>query len=56
MREAEPVPTDNAVGALKLEYLDVIVSDVRTRNGFGFSVQILNTEGMLPPIYFQYVC
>ena len=34
-------------GALKPEYLDVIISDVRTRNGFTFSVQILNTEGEL---------
>ncbi|KAF8743984.1 hypothetical protein AX14_013386 [Amanita brunnescens Koide BX004] len=33
-------------GALKPEYLDVIISDVRTRNGFSFSVQILNTEGI----------
>jgi staphylococcal nuclease domain-containing protein 1 len=31
---------------MKPEYLDVIVSDVRTNNGFGFSVQILNTEGV----------
>ena len=30
---------------LKTEYLDVIISDVRTRNGLTFSVQILNTEG-----------
>ena len=35
-------------GPLKTEYLDVIVSDVHTRNGFGFSIQILNTEGILP--------
>jgi len=34
--------------ALKTEYLDVIVSDVRTTNGLGFSVQILNTEGRYP--------
>ena len=31
--------------ALKPEYLDVIISDVRTHNGFAFSIQILNTEG-----------
>ncbi|KAF8806427.1 transcription factor [Phlegmacium glaucopus] len=37
--KAEAVP-------LKSEYLDVIVSDVRTTNGFAFSVQILNTEGI----------
>jgi len=30
---------------MKSEYLDVIISDVRTNNGFSFSVQILNTEG-----------
>jgi staphylococcal nuclease domain-containing protein 1 len=29
----------------KPEFMDVIVSDVRTKNSFGFSVQILNTEG-----------
>ncbi|KAF8633360.1 hypothetical protein AX17_004531 [Amanita inopinata Kibby_2008] len=33
-------------GPLKAEYLDVIISDVRTRNGFSFSVQVLNTEGI----------
>ena len=32
---------------LRAEYLDVIISDVRTRNGLSFSVQILNTEGSL---------
>jgi len=32
--------------ALKTEYLDIIISDVRTTNGLGFSVQILNTEGL----------
>ncbi|EGO00009.1 hypothetical protein SERLA73DRAFT_167866 [Serpula lacrymans var. lacrymans S7.3] len=42
--EAEPSATDAA--PLKQEYLDVIVSDVRTKNGFSFSVQILNTEGI----------
>lgn len=47
--EAEKVPApseekdDN--GALKTEYLDIIISDVRTSN-FSFSVQILNTEGI----------
>ena len=40
MEEGDPA-------ALKTEYLDVIVSDVRTTNGLGFSVQILNTEGHL---------
>ncbi|KAJ3516427.1 hypothetical protein NLJ89_g1138 [Agrocybe chaxingu] len=33
-------------GPLKSDYHDVIVSDVRTKNGFGFSVQILDTEGI----------
>ncbi|KAF9566683.1 transcription factor [Agrocybe pediades] len=40
------VEQDNENGPLKPEYLDVIVSDVRTKNGFNFSVQILNTEGI----------
>ncbi|EPQ57603.1 hypothetical protein GLOTRDRAFT_99467 [Gloeophyllum trabeum ATCC 11539] len=38
--------SNGEAGPLKTEYLDVIVSDVRTSNGFGFSVQILNTEGI----------
>ncbi|KAL0072455.1 hypothetical protein AAF712_000218 [Marasmius tenuissimus] len=42
---AEAESTDNS-GPLKQEYLDVIISDVRTKNGFNFSVQILNTEGI----------
>ncbi|KAG6849990.1 hypothetical protein H0H93_002780 [Arthromyces matolae] len=37
---------DNETGPLKPEYLDVIISDVRTKPAFGFSVQILNTEGI----------
>jgi staphylococcal nuclease domain-containing protein 1 len=41
-KEAEPEPVDEAPG--KVEYIDVIISDVRT-DDFGFSVQILNTEG-----------
>ncbi|KAF9481526.1 hypothetical protein BDN70DRAFT_830817 [Pholiota conissans] len=40
------VENDSEAGPLKSEYLDVIVSDVRTKNGFAFSVQILNTEGI----------
>ncbi|KAH9915674.1 transcription factor [Fomitopsis serialis] len=44
--EQEPVPQDTNGDALKPEYLDVIVSDVRTKNGFAFSIQILNTEGI----------
>ena len=31
--------------ALKTDYMDIIISDVRTSNGLSFSVQILNTEG-----------
>lgn len=44
----QPVPEaqEGDSGPLKSEYLDVIVSDVRTHNGLGFSVQILNTEGI----------
>ncbi|PAV18694.1 transcription factor [Pyrrhoderma noxium] len=34
------------IQALKTEYMDVIISDVRDRNGLSFSVQILNTEGI----------
>ncbi|KAJ7251525.1 hypothetical protein B0H12DRAFT_1119396 [Mycena haematopus] len=46
--EAEKVeaPAEEATGPLKPEYIDVIVSDVRTLNGLSFSVQILNTEGI----------
>ena len=33
-------------GPLKTEYIDVIISDVRTKPNFAFSVQILNTEGI----------
>ncbi|KAJ7072239.1 hypothetical protein C8F01DRAFT_1205852 [Mycena amicta] len=33
-------------GPLKREYLDVIISDIRTTSGLAFSVQILNTEGI----------
>lgn len=42
---AAQVETSNDSGPLKQEYLDVIVSDVRTKDGLAFSVQILNTEG-----------
>ena len=37
--------------ALKTEYIDIIISDVRTTSGLAFSVQILNTEGH----YFLYI-
>jgi hypothetical protein len=43
-RQAE-VEQEEDFSARKTEYIDVIVSDVRTKNGFNFSVQILNTEG-----------
>lgn len=43
---AEPeVPEQTDGSALKTEYIDVIISDVRPKNGLTFSVQILNTEG-----------
>lgn len=32
---------------LKSEYIDIIISDVRAKNGLSFSVQVLNTEGWL---------
>ena len=44
-KAAAQVPTTDDTAALKPEYHDVIVSDVRTNSGFGFSVQILDTEG-----------
>ncbi|OAX42282.1 hypothetical protein K503DRAFT_797296 [Rhizopogon vinicolor AM-OR11-026] len=45
-KAAEAPPPEDDGGRLKSEYLDVIISDVRTQNGFSFSVQILNTEGI----------
>lgn len=39
-------------GALKAEYQDIIISDVRAHNGT-FSVQILNTEGTLLILHLQ---
>ncbi|KAI0029095.1 hypothetical protein K488DRAFT_80365 [Vararia minispora EC-137] len=44
-RKVAEAKADEAAPA-RPEYIDVIVSDVRTKNGFGFSVQILNTEGI----------
>ncbi|KAJ2913134.1 hypothetical protein MD484_g7282, partial [Candolleomyces efflorescens] len=44
-KAAAPSDEKDDNGALKAEYLDIIISDVRTNN-FGFSVQILNTEGI----------
>lgn len=45
-KAAQAPPTEDDPGRLKSEYLDVIISDVRAENGFSFSVQILNTEGI----------
>ncbi|TFK73990.1 transcription factor [Pluteus cervinus] len=42
---AAPVE-EQASGPLKTDFIDVIVSDVRTRTGLAFSVQILNTPGI----------
>lgn len=44
--EQEVTPKDDAAEPLKPEYMDVIISDVRTNPSFSFSVQILNTEGL----------
>ncbi|KAF8070533.1 hypothetical protein FPV67DRAFT_1025672 [Lyophyllum atratum] len=44
--KAEIEVDDTETGALKPEYLDIIISDVRVKPGFSFSVQILNTEGI----------
>ncbi|KAJ7703098.1 hypothetical protein B0H17DRAFT_1157205 [Mycena rosella] len=44
--EKAEAPAEAVAGPLKTEYIDVIISDVRTANGLGFSVQILNTEGI----------
>ncbi|KAF5393303.1 hypothetical protein D9757_000664 [Collybiopsis confluens] len=43
--KVEEAPAETESGPLKSNYLDVIISDVRTAN-FGFSIQILNTEGI----------
>ncbi|KAG1815960.1 uncharacterized protein BJ212DRAFT_1447023 [Suillus subaureus] len=45
-KAAQAPPAEDDPGRLKSEYLDVIISDVRAENGFSFSVQILNTEGI----------
>ncbi|KAF9227259.1 hypothetical protein BS17DRAFT_878228 [Gyrodon lividus] len=47
--EAEKVaqaPAEDDNTPMKPEYLDVIISDARMKNGLNFSVQILNTEGI----------
>ncbi|KAG8953517.1 hypothetical protein FRC04_002359 [Tulasnella sp. 424] len=46
VEEAEVEVVEQDAGALKTQYIDVIVSDVRTAPQFGFSVQILNNEGI----------
>lgn len=43
--KAAQAASTESVTPLKPEYMDVIISDVRTKNGLSFSVQILNTEG-----------
>ncbi|KAI9571098.1 hypothetical protein HD554DRAFT_2239128 [Boletus coccyginus] len=43
--QAAQTPVED-VSALKPEYIDVIISDVRTKDGLNLSVQILNTEGI----------
>ncbi|KAG8990818.1 hypothetical protein FRB90_001602 [Tulasnella sp. 427] len=46
VEEAEVEVVEQDAGALKTQYLDVIISDVRTAPQFGFSVQTLNSEGI----------
>lgn len=59
--EAEAAAAEQAAqaedtSALKPEYMDIIISDVRSHNNLTFSVQILNTEGEPPAsnsLYFS---
>ncbi|KAF8444736.1 hypothetical protein L210DRAFT_1037095 [Boletus edulis BED1] len=44
--KAAQAPVEDVSEPLKPEYIDVIISDVRTKNGPNFSVQVLNTEGI----------
>ncbi|KAH0827961.1 hypothetical protein J3R83DRAFT_3599 [Lanmaoa asiatica] len=44
--KAAQAPAEDVSAPLKPEYIDVIISDVRTKNGLNFSVQVLNTEGI----------
>ncbi|KAF9451944.1 hypothetical protein P691DRAFT_756827 [Macrolepiota fuliginosa MF-IS2] len=44
-KQAEVQPESDSA-PLKSEYLDIIISDVRPKNGLSFSVQVLNTEGI----------
>ena len=47
--QAVQAPAEEDAGALKTEYQDVIISDIRVGpTGLNFSVQILNTEGLRP--------
>ncbi|EIN12033.1 transcription factor [Punctularia strigosozonata HHB-11173 SS5] len=43
---AAAATSEDDTSALRTEYIDIIVSDIRTTPQFGFSVQILNTEGI----------
>ncbi|KAH7108122.1 hypothetical protein BKA62DRAFT_781142 [Auriculariales sp. MPI-PUGE-AT-0066] len=43
---AEAQPSASETGPLKTELMDVILSDIRIAPTFGFSVQILNTDGI----------
>jgi staphylococcal nuclease domain-containing protein 1 len=44
--KAAQAPVEDLSAPLKPEYIDVILSDIRTKNGLNFSVQVLNTEGI----------
>lgn len=43
--KAAQAPVEDVSAPLKPDYIDVIISDVRTKSGLNFSVQVLNTEG-----------
>jgi staphylococcal nuclease domain-containing protein 1 len=45
--EAAAAAVDDT-SAMKTEYMDVIISDIRPQAALTFSVQILNTEGTVP--------
>jgi staphylococcal nuclease domain-containing protein 1 len=45
--EAAAAAVDDT-SAMKTEYMDVIISDIRPQASLTFSVQILNTEGTVP--------
>jgi hypothetical protein len=46
--EAAAAAVDDT-SAMKTEYMDVIISDIRPQASLTFSVQILNTEGAVLP-------